>query len=256
VSQPLAGFLFSVGRVVPFAFDGITYGASLASLLFIRTEFQKERQRSVQRLRAEIAEGVRRLWNERFLRAATLLSAGPNFAHSAFPLVLIVRAKELGASPTLIGIMFALFAAGALVGSFIAPWVQRSVKPSVLVIGAIWLWAVTTALLVAVHSTVVLGVLAGVEALVGPSWNVIVGSYRYALVPDRLLGRVSSAGSLVSWGMIPLGSLAAGLLLQAYGTRTTFLVLTAIFVAVAIVASSARTIRDAPRLETVLADTR
>jgi hypothetical protein len=124
------------------------------------------------------------------------------------------------------------------------------------VIGAIWLWAVTTALLVAVHSTVVLGVLAGVEALVGPSWNVIVGSYRYALVPDRLLGRVSSAGSLVSWGMIPLGSLAAGLLLQAYGTRTTFLVLTAIFVAVAIVASSARTIRDAPRLETVLADTR
>ena len=35
----------------------------------------------------------------------------------------------------------------------------------------------------------------------------IVGSYRYALVPDRLLGRVQSAGALVSWGALPLGVL-------------------------------------------------
>jgi MFS family permease len=252
VSQPLAGVLFSVGRLVPFAFDAISYAASFVSLLFVRPAFQERRERTADGLRAQMMEGVRWLWNERFLRATVLLSGGTNFAHSAFSLALIVRAKQLGASPTLIGTMFALFAGGAVLGSLAAPWIQRSLPPALLLIGAIWLWATATGVLVFVHDTLALGALAGLQAFVGPPWNVIVGSYRYALVPDGLLGRVSSAGSLVSWGAIPLGSLAGGFLLQASGTRTTFLVLTAVFVVVALAATAARTVRDAPRIDALI----
>ena len=97
-------------------------------------------------------------------------------------------------------------------------------------------------------NTIALGVLAGVQALLGPPWNVVVGSYRYALVPDRLLGRVQSAGSLVSWGSIPLGSLAGGFLIEAAGTRPTFLILAAVFLVAAAAATTARTIRDAPQI--------
>jgi MFS family permease len=249
VSQPLAGFLFSIGRVVPFAFDAITYAASFMSLLFVRPAFQEQRERPRERLRTEIAEGVVWLARERFLRATILLSAGTNFAHAALGLVLIVRARELGASPREIGIMFGVFAAGAVVGALIAPTVQRTLAPALLLIGAIWLWAIATAALVAVTEPLLLGALAAVQALVGPAWNVIVGSYRYALVPDRLLGRVQSAGALVSWGTIPLGVLAAGFLLERLGARATFWVLTAIFLAVAVGATSAKTIRHPPRLE-------
>jgi len=207
----------------------------------------------VQRLRAEIAEGLRWLWNERFLRTTSLLGAGINFAHTAFFLVLIVRAKELGASPTLIGVMFSIFAVEALVGSLIATWVQRHLNPSVFLIGAIWLWSLATAALVFVHNTLALGAVAGLQALVGPSWNVIVVGYRYALVPDRLLGRVSSANSLLAWALLPLGPLTAGLLLEAFGAKTTFLVLAGAFAVIAIIAMSARTIRAAQRLETLAA---
>ena len=252
VSQPLAGFLFSLGRVVPFVFDAISYAASVFSLLFIRPKFQEVRERSVSGLWVQMTEGVRWLVKEPFLRTSILLSAATNFAHSALALVLIVRAQQLGASSTLIGVMFGLFSGGAVVGALIAPWVQRHVPPAVLLIGAIWLWAVATAALVLVHSTLVLGVLAGVQALVGPSWNVIVASYRYALVPDRLLGRVQSAGALVGWGTIPLGSLAAGLLIEGTGTRTSFLILAAIFLVTAIAATSAKVMRNAPRVETLL----
>ena len=248
VGQPLAGFLFSLGRAVPFLFDAVSYAASFVSLLFIRPAFQETRERSLLGLRAEIAEGIRWLLNERFLRTTVALSAGTNFAHSAFGLVLIVRAKQLGASSTLIGVMFGLFAAGAVLGSIAAPWIQRRIPAPVLLIGAIWLWAVATAVLVLVHNTIALGVLAGVQALLGPPWNVVVGSYRYALVPDRLLGRVQSAGSLVSWGSIPLGSLAGGFLIEAAGTRPTFLILAAVFLVAAAAATTARTIRDAPQI--------
>jgi MFS family permease len=237
---------------VPFVFDAISYAASFISLLFIRPAFQQQRERSGARLRDEIAEGVRWLVQERFLRMTILLSAGTNFAHSAFGLVLIVRAQQLGASPTLIGVMFALFAGGAVAGSLLAPWIQRHIPPAMILIGAIWLWSVATAVLVFVPNTLALGALAGVQALVGPPWNVIVGSYRYALVPDRLLGRVQSAGSLVSWGTIPLGALAGGFLIEGLGTRPTFLVLAGIFLVVAVGATSARVIREAPRIDALL----
>jgi MFS family permease len=251
VSLPLAGFLFSVGRVVPFAFDAVTYAVSFVSLLFVRPPFQERRAHSSGRLRAEIAEGVAWLWRERFLRTTIVLSAGTNFAHAALGLVLIVRAKELGASPTRIGIMFALFSVGGVAGAVAAPWIQRRVAPPVVLIGSIWLWAAATAVLVFVPNTLALGALAGVQVLVGPAWNVIVGSYRYALVPDRLLGRVQSAGALVSWGTIPLGSLVAGLLLETISAESTFLVLAGVFVVVAICASSARVVRTAPRVESL-----
>ena len=98
------------------------------------------------------------------------------------------------------------------------------------------------------HTPLLLGLLVAPQAIVGPPWNVVIGSYRYTLVPDRLLGRVGSAGRLVTWGTIPLGSLAAGYLIEGIGARATFLVLAAVFVAVGIAALAARSIRSASML--------
>src|SRR5581483_10624731 len=56
VSQPLGGFVFAVGRSVPFVFDALSYAASFVSLLFVRPAFQEAREPAAQHLRAEIAE--------------------------------------------------------------------------------------------------------------------------------------------------------------------------------------------------------
>jgi MFS-type transporter involved in bile tolerance (Atg22 family) len=93
------------------------------------------------RLWADVAEGISWLWQRPFLRVAVFLVAGSNFAFSAIILALIVRGKNLGASPGVIGIMLAFSGGGALVGSVIAPWVQRRVHAKVVVIGALWIWA-------------------------------------------------------------------------------------------------------------------
>lgn len=245
VSQPLGGFLFALGHSVPFLADAVSYLLSFVSLLFVRPAFQEERERPTTRLRADIAEGVTWLWRHAFLRTTMLLIAGTNFAHAGLLLALIVRARVLGASPTLIGVMLALFSGGAIVGALIAPWVQRHVRPSVLIIGSVWLWAGLTYALFFVHETLLLGALCGLQAVVGPPWNVVLAAYRYRLVPDRLLGRVASAGALVTWGSIPLGSLAAGYLLAGLGARWTFVVLGGVFTVVGIAAVSAGPIRRA-----------
>ncbi|HZS23375.1 MAG TPA: MFS transporter [Gaiellaceae bacterium] len=252
VSQPLGGFLFALGRGVPFLADVVSYVASFVSLLFVRPAFQELRERSTTRLRADVVEGIVWLWRERFLRTTLGLVAGTNFAHAALVIALIVRARNLGASSTLIGVMLGLFSAGALVGSVIAPWVQRNVRPSLLIIGSVWLWALLTYALFFVREPLVLGALCGLQAVVGPPWNVVLGSYRYRLVPDRLLGRTQSAGAVVTWGTIPLGSLAAGFLTQDLGARATFVVLGGIFTVVGIAAVSARVIRQASRLDAMM----
>jgi hypothetical protein len=91
---------------------------------------------------AEIAEGITWLWRQRFLRSIALLIGSTNFVFNGLPLLVIVRARELGASPALIGAMFACLGAGAIAGALGGPWVQRHVRARTVVIGWLWAWAV------------------------------------------------------------------------------------------------------------------
>jgi MFS family permease len=212
---PLGGVLFGVARVLPFAADAASYAVSFISLLFVRPAFQESRERPPTRLRTEVAEGMRWLWNQPFLRTATLLVAGTNFVHQGlFGIVLIVRARELGASPALIGALFAFGGVAAL------------------------------ALL---HDPIRLGLVLAVSNLV-PVFNVVVGAYRYTLVPDRLLGRVQSASLVIAWGAIPLGSLFAGFVVATIGARETIVVLAAILLALALCGTASRSVRTVPQL--------
>ena len=141
VGQPLGGLLFGIGRLVPFVFDAVTYAVSFVTLLFVRPTFQETRPPSQTRLRAEVAEGIAWLWQSPLLRAIVFLVGASNFAFAALTLVMIVRAEQLGASPSLIGAMFAFLGVGAIAGAMIAPWVQRRISAPVVVIGTLWLYA-------------------------------------------------------------------------------------------------------------------
>jgi hypothetical protein len=59
---------------------------------------------------------------------------------------------------------------------------------------------------------------------------------------------------LVAWGTIPLGSLAAGFLLQTFGTIASFLVLAGVSLGVAVAATATRVVRNAPQVEALLAE--
>ena len=226
---------------------------SFVSLLFVRPAFQGPREPRSTRLVAEIREGISWLWNQPFLRMSIFLVTGTNFVWSAVLLALIVRAKDLGASPSLIGAMLAFGGAGAVLGSLVAPSIQRRSHPKLVVTGALWLWAITAPVIAVVPNVIAIGAVWGVTTIAGPVFNVSVASYRYALVPDRLLARVQSAALVVAWGAVPLGQLTAGFLLQSTGAVKTILALSGINVLVAVAATGSRSIRRAPDVGEVLA---
>ena len=246
---PLGGFLFGLDRVLPFVFDAVSYAIGFLSLLFIRSPLQEEREPRTTRVREEVVEGIRFTWREPFIRAIVILVAGSNFAFNALFLVLIVRAQDLGASPALIGAMFALLGVGAVVGAIVAPAVARRVPARYVLVGILWLWGLYAFLLPTLPSAIALGVVGAVFGSLGPIFNVTLSAYRYALVPDRLLGRVGSVILLVAWGTIPLGGIAAGVLLETFGAVESMLVLAGVNLLVAVGATAARTVRNVPPVE-------
>ena len=248
--QPLGGILFDVGRVVPFLADVVSYLTSIAALLLIRSKFEEERERGRRtNALAEIREGIAWLWRQPFLRATALLVAGSNFLFQALVLILIVIARENGASASVIGLMLAGLGVGGVLGSLAAPWLQRRMPAKIVVIGANWVWALLVPPLAFVRDPLVLGAILATMAFVGPAWNVVIGAYQLAITPDRLVGRVSSAETLVAYGAIPLGSLAAGFLLEWAGAVATVVGLACWMFFLALAASASRAIRNAPTLD-------
>jgi MFS family permease len=250
--QPLGGLLFGIGQLLPFAVDAASYVVSFTTLLFLRTPLQQRRERARTRLRTEISEGIAWLWRQPFLRSIALLIGATNFVHNALPLLVIVRARELGASPALIGVMFAFYGVGAIAGALVGPWVQRHLHVRTVVIGWLWVWAVEAAALVLLPNALALGAVLGAGSVFGVSFNVVVTTYRYALVPDRLQARTTSVVRLIAWGTIPLAELMAGVLAERLGTGPSFLAFAAVMLAAAVMATAAPSVRHAPPIDALV----
>jgi MFS family permease len=184
------------------------------------------------------------VWRQPFLRAAVGVIGGINLVFNAHTLVLIVRARELGASPALIGGMFAFLGVGGLLGSFVAPWTGRRFGARTVIVTVGWLWVAQIGALTLLPNALSLGAVSGAGSFAGPAFNVVVNSHIYSVTPDRLLGRVRSAARLIAWGSIPLGALAGGFLASAFGAQTTLLILTGIMCAVVAAACFARGMRQ------------
>ena len=245
--QPLGGVLFDVARAVPFVVDALTYVVSLVTVLLIRTDLDGERRPAEGRVRGEVLEGIAWLWRQRFLRAAALLVAASNALFAALVLVLIVRTQDAGASASAIGVMVGLGGLGGLLGSLAAPPFQRRFAGRTIVVGANWVWALLLPLMLLTGNPYALGAVFAAMVFVGPLWNVVLGAYTYALVPARLLGRVTSADTLLAYGAIPLGSLGVGFLLELLGGDGALAVLSSAMLVVALAASVTPAIRRAPR---------
>lgn len=248
VGPPLGGFLFGLGRALPFVADAVSYTASLVSVVLMRTPFQEERTEVAGLLRAQLAEGFTWLWGQPFLRMCSLLFAFTNLGGNALYLFVVVAGKRQGLSPAAIGTLIAIYGGLSLVGSLISPRLQQLLGMRTILLATFWLGLGIG--VYAVHPDVYL-LVAGVVplALLNPSLNAVILGYRVAMVPDRLQGRVNSVARMLAQLGAPLGPLLAGLLLAVLSTRQTDLILTAWFAAIAVWATLSPSIRAAPDLK-------
>lgn len=224
LSPSLGGVLYSVSRVFPFLSDAISYTVSLISLFFIRATFQEERDSAPRKLGVEIMEGLSWLWHQPLIRTLAVLTGVSNLVFAGSPLIVIVLAQHLHAPPATIGIIFAIEGIGGIIGSLVASPLQKRLSFGAVVIGVYWIQVVLWPLYALAPNPFMLGAIAAGLFFIGPIYNVVQFSYRIALIPDVLQGRVNSVFRLFAFGFNPLGFALTGILLQRVGTTPTLLI--------------------------------
>ncbi len=250
LGTPLGGVLYGVARAVPFLVDALSYLASVASVLLVRRPLTERRDdvEPTRTIRVEIAEGVRWLWREPFLRANSVLVLASDLTVNALYLVVVVLARRSGASPALVGAMLLFLGLGGLAGTLIAPRLMRVLPLQAGIYATLLTITALLPLLAVVHDPIVLGIVYGAMFVPYPTWGAGLSSYRALRIPDHLQGRVQSVFTIVSLGAVPFGMLAVGVSLEELGGRATVLALFAVMLAATVYAVASPQIRHGPRL--------
>jgi MFS family permease len=241
----LGGALFGLSRFLPFAADAFSYMGSLFTLAMIRKPMQEARPEEPKQLARELTEGLRLTLRQPFLRAASVLAAVVNLSLQMLSLAIIVLARGDGASPALTGAIVACMGAGGLGGAFAAPWLQRHIRPGLIITGCVWSWAVLIALVAVVRSPVWLCPVTTMIGVAGSPWNVAVQTYRLRIVPNHMLARVSSVTFQIAWGAIPLGSLLAAALLGSMSATRVAVIISVVLAVTAAAATVSASVRGA-----------
>jgi MFS family permease len=205
--------------------DAVSFVVSALSVGAIRgREGPLERPPGGPRLRQEIGEGLRYVLGHPILRSLAVSVATFNLFSATFDAVCVVfLARTLHLSAGVIGLLFTVSALGSLTGAVLTGPISRRLGSA----RTIWVAPLLTYpwfLLVPLTTRgvgLLLFVVGTVVAFAGTVvFNVGAVSFRQAICPPRLLGRMTASMRFLSWGTPPLGGLLGGWLGGRYGVRS------------------------------------
>jgi MFS family permease len=231
----LGGVLIQV-FTAPYAvlLDAVSFAASALAIFRIRAV--EETPPTVERsdgkkssMWTELKEGLRFVLSNPNLRAQAGCTSTSNFFSSvSFSIILVYAVRELDLSPGLIGFVFSLGALGGLAAALTATRISSrfGIGPTTIVMAAFFgptmiLYAVAPSGNAAVPLLVTAQLIFGFTVVV---YNIVQVSYRQAICPPRLQGRMNSVMRFIVWGTIPLGTLTGGALASWIGLRATIVV--------------------------------
>jgi MFS family permease len=246
------GLVQLVGAAFAVLLDAIGYLVSAAFLARMRTRETVPLRDPARSLRAEMAEGLRYVVGHPLLRPIVLCTGTANLFGGVLAAVSVLfLARELGQPPAAVGLVLAAgSAAGVLAAVTAGRWIRllgqgRTLVTALLVTGPLSL-ALPLATAGAGLAWFALGMAAVAYGAV--VYNVAQVSFRQAVTPDHLLGRMNASIRFLVWGTIPFGGLLGGALGEMVGLRATLVVTAAgmILCPVWLLASPLRRLRDLP----------
>ncbi|WP_330464321.1 MULTISPECIES: MFS transporter [unclassified Streptomyces] len=214
-----------IGAATSALTTAVSYLASGLLLLRIRTPEPRLVRHDGTRVRTQTKEGLAFVLGEKSLRAITISTALSNWAITILlSMQMLFLTRDLGLAPGAVGAVLALSGAGGLLGALTAGRCAQWIGPA----RAIWLIPLVVspvALVVPIAEPGRLTVLCvlglALRAYGTTVFNVVNVSYRQAICPDRLLGRVNATVRFITWGAMPVGGLLGGVLGGWIGVRAT-----------------------------------
>lgn len=227
IGPAFGAFLFTVAAGFPFALDGVAYIAAMALVLVLRQRYDVREDRPAEKtsVLSDIADGLRWLKNAPTIRLLAINNAIMNLTFMAAFSVLVLLARErLGLRGTGFGVLLAVSAGGGIVGASVVARVRARLSLSTLLRAGMVVEAGGLVVLGLVRDPYLAGASMLVASFVSTLWGVAVISYRQAMVPSHLLGRVNSVFYMAVLGGSALGALLGGVVAKIIGVGQTFLV--------------------------------
>jgi MFS family permease len=228
----IAGYLVEFLRA-PYAFllDALSFLVSAAFVFTIRRpEPPLERhvdESGVAResIVSEIRQGLRFVLGHRSLRAISAGTATSNlFGSIGFSIYLVYVTRVLFLSPGQIGLVFAIGNFGTLGGAVFANRIAKRFGLGPTIVGSLFIGALNPILLAVapvsnpIPFLIASGVFGGIAQMV---YNINQVSYRQAICPPRMLGRMNATVRFLVWGTMPIGSIIGGILGTTIGLHET-----------------------------------
>jgi predicted MFS family arabinose efflux permease len=216
-----------VGAAGAMTGDAISYAVSAGGLLAIRTPERRAGPApgAGPGLRAQIRDGLGYVAREPILRRGLAWSGTANFfvimVETLGPVFLI---RTLHLRPAYVGLLLALGAAGGVAGGLAAGVLARRIGSARLTWLSMTVFSLPGLLIPAARP----GAWVLLFAAGWMSWtfsaticSVALLTYRQTTCPPALLARVNACARWVTWGTLPLGSVAGGVLASAIGVPAT-----------------------------------
>lgn len=223
----LGGVLAQVaGALLGLVVDAVTFVVSFFCLLRIRVpEPARPPAERVSSLRTEMAEGMRFVMRDPFMRVLTLTGALDNLILvGTHALLIVFLIRDVGVPAGAVGVLITADAVGGVAGAFVATRIARRFGTGRTLLVSGILTAPFALLLPLTEPGPLLACFAvglfvpAVGMVVG---NVVGSSFRQAYVPEAIRGRAFTSTRFLQFGVIPLGALMGGALGEVIGVRET-----------------------------------
>jgi MFS family permease len=235
--RSLGGVLFAVAASIPFLIDAGTFAASAALILALQGRFRVPRPEGIaeKTLVGEISDGLVWLLRHRLLFALAIMLGAGNLTFSATYSILVLFADEvLNLSSVGYGLLMTTGGIGGVLGSLFAERIGylfgtgRTLFLTMLLQGPVF------AAIALSGNPFVVGAMIALLGVAAFIWNVLTFALRQVLVPDELLGRVTSCYRLLGVGSGAFGALIGGLLARELGLAAPFWFAAAVMAVVAV----------------------
>jgi MFS family permease len=172
----------------------------------------------------QVKEGLAWVVGNKNLRAVAGCTGTSNFCSSLmFAIVILYMVRVLHLSSLEAGAVFAVGSVGSIVGALVANRLGKFLGVGSAIVWTAVIFSFGGLAYPLAPKSFPLPVLMAGQMLFGFSavaYNILQVSYRQAITPERLQGRMNAAMRWIVWGTIPLGTLAGGAIAQATTLHT------------------------------------